>query len=101
MAAFDEIKARLVRIWPHLDERARRMIAATEARQLGYGGGSIVSRACGLSRVTITKGFDEVDDRPPPPGPGRPPRAGRPRIFRPGPGLRRRPRATGKPFGAG
>jgi hypothetical protein len=31
------------------------MIAAAEANQLGYGGVSLVSRACGLSRVTITK----------------------------------------------
>ena len=35
-------------IWPHLDERARRMLAASEARQLGHGGVSVVSRACGL-----------------------------------------------------
>ncbi len=30
-------------IWPHLNERARRMMAASEARQLGHGGVSIVS----------------------------------------------------------
>jgi len=48
-------------IWPHLDERARRMVAANEARQLGYGGVSEVSRACGLSRITIAKGIKELD----------------------------------------
>jgi len=48
-------------IWPHLDERARRIVAANEARQLGYGGISEVSRACGLSRITITKGIKELD----------------------------------------
>src|SRR5213593_1259017 len=100
MAALDEIKARLVRIWPHLDERARRMIAATEARQLGYGGVSIVSRACGLSRVTITKGLHELDERPLPPGRVRRPGAGRPSILKAGSGFATEPRRTGRAFGA-
>jgi hypothetical protein len=40
------------------------MLAATEAVGIGYGGVSLVSRACGLSRVTITKGIDELDASP-------------------------------------
>jgi hypothetical protein len=36
------------------------MLAASEAVDLGYGGVSLVSRACGLSRVTITKGISEL-----------------------------------------
>jgi len=36
------------------------MLAASEAAELGYGGVSLVSRACGLSRVTITKGISEL-----------------------------------------
>src|SRR5512145_1640273 len=36
------------------------MLAAAEATQLGYGGVSLVSRACGLSRVTIMKGIEEL-----------------------------------------
>ena len=36
-----------------LDERARRVWAATEASAIGYGGQSIVSRATGISRTTI------------------------------------------------
>ena len=51
-------------LWPHLNERSRRMLAATEALGLGYGGVSVVSRACGLSRVTITKGIDELAQPP-------------------------------------
>jgi transposase len=51
-------------IWPHLNERARRMMAGSEARQLGHGGVSIVSRACGLSRVTIAKAVRELDEPP-------------------------------------
>ena len=51
-------------MWPHLNERSRRMVAAAEAAQLGYGGVSMVSRACGLSRVTITKGISELSAPP-------------------------------------
>jgi len=36
------------------------MLAAAEAAQIGYGGVSVVSRACGLSRVTIMKGVQEL-----------------------------------------
>ena len=43
-----------------LDERARRLVAANEAQSLGYGGVCAVQRACGLSRVTITKGVREI-----------------------------------------
>jgi hypothetical protein len=55
---------KVARPWLHLDERARRLFAASEARQLGPGGVSIVSRACGLSRVTITKGLRELEEAP-------------------------------------
>jgi len=54
------LKEKLSRIWPYLHERARRMMAANEALELGYGGISRVSVASGLSRVTITKGMKEV-----------------------------------------
>lgn len=46
--------------WPHLDERARRIMAASEAMSLGRGGVSAVSRACGLSRNAIHKGINEL-----------------------------------------
>ena len=64
MASVREIREKLVRIWPHLNERSRRMLAATEAVGMGYGGVSVVSRACGLSRVTITKGISELATAP-------------------------------------
>jgi len=56
-------------MWPHLDEHARRLVAASKAVELGYGGISQVSRACGLSRVTLTKGVEELQAAPL--GPGR------------------------------
>ncbi len=58
------LRAQVAGLWPHLDERARRLFAASAARRWGHGGVSIVSRACGLSRVTITKGLRELDDAP-------------------------------------
>ena len=47
-------------IWPLLDERTRRLVAASEAIGLGYGGVSLVRRACGLSRKAIAKGVREL-----------------------------------------
>jgi hypothetical protein len=64
-------------IWPLLDERTRRIMAANEAIALGYGGVSLVHRACGLSRKAIAKGMGEIEA-------GDPPVAGR--IRRPGGG---------------
>jgi DNA-binding phage protein len=46
----------------HLDERARRIWAATEARVIGRGGVSRVSRATGLARTVIYAGLRELDD---------------------------------------
>lgn len=64
-------------VWPLLDERTRRIMAASEAMTLGYGGISLVRRACGLSRKAITKGIQEIQA-------GVVPQAGR--IRRPGAG---------------
>ena len=64
MASVREIREKLMRIWPHLNERSRRMLAATEAVGIGYGGVSVVSRSCGLSRVTISKGISELATPP-------------------------------------
>jgi hypothetical protein len=55
-------------MWPHLDEHARRLVAASKAVELGYGGISRVSRAWGLSRVTLTKGVEELRAAPLAPG---------------------------------
>src|SRR3990170_6840960 len=55
-----ELQAKLRRVWPLLDERTRRLLAANEARTLGRGGISEVSRACGLSRKAIARGIREI-----------------------------------------
>jgi hypothetical protein len=49
-------------VWPLLDERTRRIMAANEAIALGYGGVSLVRRACGLSRKAISKGIREIEE---------------------------------------
>jgi hypothetical protein len=51
-------KFRLVAV--ELDERRRRQWAAAEARDLGWGGISLVARATGLSRPTIMVGLEEL-----------------------------------------
>jgi hypothetical protein len=52
--AFDALR-------PEMDERMRRQWAAAEARGLGYGGVTTVSRATGLSRTTIAAGLAELE----------------------------------------
>jgi hypothetical protein len=51
-------KFRLVAV--ELDERRRRQWAAAEARDVGWGGISLVARATGLSRPTIMAGLKEL-----------------------------------------
>jgi hypothetical protein len=83
-----EVQARLAGIWPLLDERTRRLVAAYEAIALGHGGISEVSRACGLSRKAIAKGVREIQTgTAPPPGRIRQPGAGRKKITERDPGL--------------
>jgi hypothetical protein len=49
----------LLRLAMH--ERMRRQWAAAEARELGWGGVTMVALATGLSRTTITAGLEELD----------------------------------------
>jgi hypothetical protein len=44
----------------HLDERGRRIWAASEAEALGHGGVTIVHEAIGMSRSAITQGIEEM-----------------------------------------
>jgi hypothetical protein len=54
------IRQRFLDLAPNLDERTRRLWAATEAKAHGYGGVSLVARATGLSRPTIRAGLREL-----------------------------------------
>jgi len=67
MKALTQLQQKFRPLWPLLDERTRRLMAASEARALGHGGVSLVSRACGLSRKAITKGQWEIEEGTVPP----------------------------------
>ena len=54
-----ELRATYEAIFPRLDERPRRVIAAADALFLGRGGVSRVSHASGLSRTTLHRGLAE------------------------------------------
>jgi hypothetical protein len=62
MSYLVELQQKFKSVWPLLDERTRRIMAASEAIGLGYGGVSMVHRACGLSRKAIAKGIREIQD---------------------------------------
>src|SRR3972149_4605739 len=88
MSKHGELGAKLASLWPLLDERTRRLVAATAARAMGYGGISEVSRGCGLSRKAIGKGIREIEAGTTlPPGRIRQPGAGRKKITAQDPGL--------------
>lgn len=61
MKIAEALSQKLAMVLPFLDERARRLVAASEAKSLGFGGISKVSRASGLSRKAIAKGIDELE----------------------------------------
>jgi len=61
MNSADALSVKLSFVLPFLDERARRLVLAGEAKGLGFGGISKVSRASGLSRKAISKGIDELE----------------------------------------
>src|SRR5688572_26815701 len=71
-----------------LDERARRLWAATESRAIGYGGDAVVSAATGLARQTIRNGRRELEAGVEPAGRVRRPGAGRPRLEQTQPGIK-------------
>ena len=65
----DSIQERHASLSPHLDERTRRLAAATEAAAAGYGGIAAVSRATGLAASTIGRGLKDIaGDTPLEPG---------------------------------
>ena len=71
----------------HLDERGRRIWAATESRAIGHGGDALVSAATELSRPTIRAGRRELESGGAADGRTRRPGAGRPGIERSQPGI--------------
>lgn len=64
MKSIDEagLEARIRTVVPTLNEYQRRRYLSAEAKAIGYGGISLVSRISGVSRPTLTKGVKELDD---------------------------------------
>ncbi len=54
------IRARYVSLLPSLDERRRRLTAASEAKSAGHGGIAAVSRATQVARSTIGRGLKDL-----------------------------------------
>ena len=75
-------------IFPHLDERQRRLLMGAEARALGHGGIRAVARAAGVREATVSLGVTELDSGAEPLGRVRRPGGGRKRAADLDPGLR-------------
>src|SRR6266699_7054379 len=58
-----DIKQRFDRLTNELNERTRRLLAASEAMTIGRGGITLVSRATGLSRKAISLGIKQLQEK--------------------------------------
>ena len=58
------IKERYLNLEWALDERLRRLFAASEAKAIGHGGVTLVWKATGVARGSIQQGLKELVDRP-------------------------------------
>src|SRR3990172_2902366 len=74
------LKQKLKPLGAALDERARRLAFAAEARALGRGGIEMVHRATRMARSTIARGIEELQSQP---------HVQPPRVRRPGGGRKR------------
>ena len=61
MVSEDSIRSKFRALSDVLNERARRLWAAAEVREAGYGGFSAVIRATGISRNALARGLRELD----------------------------------------
>jgi len=82
------LAAKFQAIFPHLDERQRRLLMGAEARALGHGGIRVVARAAGVREATVSLGVAELDSGAEPLGRARRPGGGRKRAADLDPGLR-------------
>jgi len=86
--AQDALAAKFEAVFPHLDERQRRLLAGAEARGLGHGGIRVVARAAGMREGTVARGVAELDSGEEPLGRTRRPGGGRKKAAALDPGLR-------------
>jgi hypothetical protein len=76
----ESLAAKFAVLFPHLDERQRRLAAGAEARALGHGGIRVVARAAGMREGTVSRGVAELEAGEEPLGRARLPGGGRKRL---------------------
>jgi Rhodopirellula transposase DDE domain len=84
----ERLAATFQAIFPHLDERQRRLLMGAEARARGHGGIRLVARAAGVREATVSLGVSELEAGAEPLGRARRPGGGRKRAADLDPGLR-------------
>ena len=55
------LKRKLKKLFPSLNEKQKRIFVALEAKELGYGGVSLMSSLTGMSRQTIYHGINDLN----------------------------------------
>jgi transposase len=60
--AREQLSLKFEVLLPHLNERQRRLLLATEARLLGHGGVRAVAQVAGVSETTVRKGVFELEE---------------------------------------
>ena len=86
--AEESLAAKFAALFPHLDERQRRLVMGAEARVLGHGGIKVVAAAADVSAVTVSRGVAELEGGGEPLGRARRPGGGRKRAAGTDPGLK-------------
>jgi transposase len=81
------LAAKFGAVFPHLDERQRRLVTGAEARSIGHGGITLVARAAGVGVATVARGVRELEGGEEPIGRVRKPGGGRKRLAEQDPGL--------------
>ena len=81
------LAAKFGAIFPHLDERQRRLLLGAEARALGHGGIRLVAGAAEVREATVLLGVSELESGAEPLGRARRAGGGRKRLAETDPGL--------------
>src|ERR1700736_3469056 len=74
------LTAKFAALFPHLDERQRRLVTGAEARSLGHGGIRVVARAAGMREATVSDGVAQMESGAGPLGRVRLPGGGRKKL---------------------
>jgi hypothetical protein len=86
--AGESLAAKFAAVFPHLDERQRRLVMGAEARVLGHGGIKVVAAAAEVSAVTVSRGVAGLEGGSEPLGRARRAGGGRKRVADTDSGLR-------------